>query len=102
MPEKSNSRGRKIKKPARPTPAAARTKPSPRQPEPAYHVTCPDMKVSISHTPPRGVKGARKFATFDEAKSAAIEALIAAIERAEQQLAALKHANDCQELESAP
>ena len=57
--------------------------------------------MAITQTSPQGAADARRFTTFDEAKSAAIEALIEAVERAEQQLVALKHANYCEELASA-
>ncbi|MBI3838960.1 MAG: hypothetical protein HY288_13645 [Planctomycetia bacterium] len=100
MPEKSKSPKPKIKKPAR-TAAVARRKFSPPQAKPAFYVTCAEIGTSIFQTQPRGLKDARQFATFNEAKSAAVEALIDAIERAEEQLAALKHANRYDELSSA-
>ena len=101
MSEKSNSPKRKPKKPPRSAPATARTRSSPPQPAPAFYMTFAEMNVAITQTSPRGAAGARRFATFDEAKSAAIEALIEAIERAEQRLVALKHANRWEELNAA-
>lgn len=101
MSEKSNSPKRNTKKPPRSAPAIARTKSSPPQPAPAFFVTFAEMNVTITQTAPRGAAEARQFATFDEAKSAAIEALIEAVERAERQLVALKHANHCKDLTSA-
>jgi hypothetical protein len=101
MPEKPNSPKRKTSKPAPRAPATPRTKSSPPRPAPVFYLTLPEMSVSITETSPRGSAGVRQFATFDEAKSAAIEGLIEAIERAERQLVALKHAKCCVELASA-
>jgi hypothetical protein len=98
MPEKSNSPKRKSSKPAPRAAATARTKSSPPQPAPVFYVTLPELSVFIAETSPRGAAGARQFASFDEAKSAAIEGLIEAIERAERQLVALKNAKRCEEL----
>jgi hypothetical protein len=102
MSEKSNSPKRKTKKPPRSAPAVARTKSSPSRPVPVFYMTFAEMSVAITKTSPRAAAGARQFATFDEAKSAAIEALIEAVERAERQLVVLKHANRCDELTSDP
>jgi hypothetical protein len=101
MSEKSNSPKRKTKKPPRSAPAITRRKSSPPQPARVFYMTVTEMNVAITQTSQRGALGARRFVAFDEAKSAAIEALIDAIERAEQQLVALKHANRWEDLTSA-
>jgi hypothetical protein len=102
MAQKPNPAGRKTKKSARPVPAAARAKSSPRQLKSAFYVTSSEMRLEVADTPPTGVKNPRQFATFDEAKSAAIDALVEAIERAERQLVVVKRANDCRGISSGP
>jgi hypothetical protein len=102
MPEKSNSPKRKTKKAVSPTPTVARkkspvkssAKSSVSPSAPVFYLNCPELTALLTDKPPQGQKGARQFATFDEAKSAAIDALVEAIEQGERQLSALKQASD--------
>lgn len=93
MPEKRNSPKKKAKAPAaRSLAGVASSKAKAPKRETAFYVSAPELSVIVSIQKPEGT--ASQFATFDEAKEAAIDALIQAIEDAEAQLLALKRAGD--------
>ena len=102
MPEKPKSSKKKVNSPASRAASVARgakVKPGARQV--AYYVTGSMPRVIVSDRKPAGSAEARRFATFEEARRAAIEALVAAIEDAEKQLLALKRAKHYDELGAA-
>ena len=63
-----------------------------------YFVAASGSLVVISDRKPRSGEPER-FDTFEEARQAAIDSLVAAIEEAERRLAALKRARDYDELQ---
>jgi hypothetical protein len=83
-PNKSNAR-----------PKAAKAK-TPRD-KPAFYVTL-SFAASISSKKPSDAIGSREFRSFDEARQAAIDELVAAIEAAEAQLLSLKRASQIEDL----
>jgi hypothetical protein len=102
MSEKRNAHKKKPKASAtRPAPRVASAKVKAVKNELAFYVTAPQLKTSISDQKPAGEAGAARFATFDEAKRAAIDALVQAIEEAEAQLEALKRSAGYDELRAA-
>jgi hypothetical protein len=91
MAEKRKPHKKKSKTSAtRPAPRVASAKVKAAKNERAFYVSAPQLKTSISDQKPAGEVGAARFATFDEAKRAAIDALVQAIEEAEARLEALK------------
>jgi len=87
MAKKSKVTPKKSKKPAGATVKKARAKAPPKRPS------------SRSSSKPGGNSRGGKFATFEEAKSAAIDSLIDSIEKAERRLSAVKRAGTLDELE---
>ena len=102
MPEKSNAKAKtsgkasvKKKAPSRTTATTVQTKSAKTAKSKGgdgYYVVFTELKVSISDQKP-AAPGARRFATFDEARHAALESIVAAIEDAEAQLVELKRAD---------
>jgi hypothetical protein len=83
-PAKSNSRSR-IAKPKAP------------QRKSTFYVS-PSRTATVSSDRPKDVPGSREFPSFAEARRAAIDELVAAIESAELQLLSLKRATRFEEL----
>jgi hypothetical protein len=80
-------------------PARAKAKASGRKS--TYYVTEPGLVVLVSDQKPKGAGRVRQCARFEEAKSAAVDGLVQAIEDAERQLVALKRAASYKELSAA-
>jgi hypothetical protein len=70
-------------------------------PKAVFYVSNPPAMVTITNQKPSDATPAKQFTAFDAAKSAAIDALIAAIENAEQELLALKRAASYDQLPKA-
>lgn len=87
MAKKRKTSAKKTKKSAPPKPAAARAKPAKR----------PKARRSGSNMGTTG-NARPHFATFEEAKSAALDTLIRSIEDAERRLSAAKRATTYEEL----
>ncbi len=60
--------------------------------EASYYLVTQALAVEVSNAKPPAGATAIEFATFDDARSAAIECLVEAIEAAESRLLALKRA----------
>jgi hypothetical protein len=71
------------------------------KPKAAFYVHASPRMVLVSDRKPAGAAGAQQFATFEEAKQAAIELLVLAIEEAEEQLLAIKRAERYDQLPGA-
>jgi hypothetical protein len=102
MPEKpnakvktSNKASTKKKAPAREATSTARVKSAKPKTADGYYVVYSELKVSISDQKP-ATSGARRFATYQQARQAALEAIVTAIEDAEAQLMELKRAENSQ------
>lgn len=67
----------------------------------AFYVHATPRTILVSDRKPRGAASAQQFATFEEAKQAAIEVLVLAIEEAEGQLLAIKRAERYDQLPGA-
>jgi hypothetical protein len=100
-PAPSSARQRtSTKAPARPS--AARRAPArlpaaqlaTADPSGGYYVSFASVRAAISTTRPKGNRASPSFDTFEQARSAAIDALVEAIEAAEADLLALKRARD--------
>jgi hypothetical protein len=93
------------KKPSRPAPRArsapARAKTKASVGKSIYYVTEPGLAVVVSNQKPKVPGRVRQCATFEEARSAAVDGLVQAIEGAERQLLALKRAASYQEYSAA-
>ena len=91
------------KKKAKPAPrvaAAKRSTPKATAQKPTFYVTASTVGILVDRQP-SGTDKTRKFATFDAARSAALDALIATIERAEHDLTQLKRAGSYEDLQAA-
>ena len=66
----------------------------------AYYVCPPDVRVTVSQQKPKSGNSS-SFATFEEARSAAIDALVEVIESAEQQLTKLKRSRSWEQLKAS-
>jgi hypothetical protein len=83
----------------KPRPPVARRNANHRAPQStALYVAVSPLNVAITRDKPTSGKPLGPCADFEQAKSAAIDALIAAIEDAERQLAACKRATTIDEL----
>lgn len=76
---------------ATPKQAAAKKTAPPKQ-RGAFYVSFASVGATISAAKPKGVKSPPAFDTFEQAKAAAIDALVDAIEAAEANLLVLKRA----------
>jgi hypothetical protein len=85
------------KKPAKRT-VRATNNAKPSAAKTVYYVSASASSVSISNHKPADVKSVKQFAAFETAKNAAIDALIASIEHAEEQLHAIKRAASYEQL----
>jgi hypothetical protein len=102
MPEKPNAPKKKAKPLAtRRAPKVASTKAKTSKRERTFYLTAPDLSVIVSDKKPETAARAPEFTTFDEAKRAAIDALVGAIEGAEARLLALKRAEGYEALRDA-
>jgi len=109
MPEKSKptkkkspaaaARSVKVASPAAPKPNARLKgeKDKTRQRKPTFYVTL-SCAATISSEKPKDAIGSREFPSFDEARQAAIDELLTAIETAEAQLLSLKRASHYEDL----
>lgn len=96
MSEKNNSPKKKTKKAAPPAAKETRVKAAAKRTS-AYYVSASVVEFSVSQLKPKAGE-ASSFATFEEARSAAIDELVEAIEAAEQQLTRLKRAHSLEQL----
>lgn len=80
--------------------AAGTNAPRPK-PKVAFYVQATPRAALISEQKPKGGASAGPFTTFAEAKQAAIDALVMAIEEAEEQLLAIKRAETFEQLPGA-
>ena len=96
MPEKTNSTKRTVKK--SPRAATTRSKISSKKATRTYFVAVPSFCAVLSDQNPEKAERAISYATFAEARSAAIDGLVETIEAAEQQLLALKRAETMNDL----
>jgi len=92
MNEKNNGSKKKARGLPRSTSTAGRGKRKSSLAKGAYFVSDVNLSALVSNQKPRGAALTRSFATFDEAKSAAVDSLLQAIEEAERQLLVLKRA----------
>lgn len=85
---------RKAAAPAKKTAANKQPSKKPSAPKQAgrFYVSFASVGATISTEKPKGAKSPPAFDTFEQAKAAAIDALVEAIETAETQLLALKRA----------
>jgi hypothetical protein len=98
-----NNRPKKTSRPAaRAASAPARAKTKASGSKTAYYVTEAASAVVVSDQKPKNAAQVRQYASFDEAKSAAVDGLVQAIEDAERQLVALKRAASYKELCAGP
>jgi len=99
MPEKNNPPKKKSKK-AVPAAAKATRPKAVTKPTSVFYVSSPEVQAAVSQQKPKSENGA-SFATFAEARSVAIDALIGAIETAEVQLTKLKRAHTWEQLKGS-
>jgi hypothetical protein len=110
MPEKSKTTKKKspavaarsVKAAARVTPNKSHARPKVAKAKmarrkPAFYVTW-SCSTTISNEKPKVAIGSREFRSFDEARQAAIDEIVAAIETAEAQLLSLKRASQYEDL----
>lgn len=83
--------------PAAPKKSPKRAAPQ-KKPEPAFFIIEASLRPLVVAAKPKGAKSPQSFATFGEAKVAAIESLVEAIEAAEAHLHALKRATSFDDL----
>lgn len=84
------------------SPAKSNSRPkvaTPKSPQrkPAFYVS-PSRTATVSTNKPKDASGSREFPSFAEARRAAIDELVAAIEAAELQLLSLKRATRFEQL----
>jgi hypothetical protein len=102
MPEKPHAPKKKTKPAAtRRPPKNARAKGKTSKRGRTFYVIGPDLGVIVSDKKPEAVDRAPEFGTFEDAKRAAVEALVHAIEGAESRLLALKRADGYDALREA-
>ena len=82
-------------------PATKRAKPKAAKSQPTYYVVATAVCCDVTDEKPPAGNQARGFATFDEARGAAVEALVELIEAAESHLHALKRATSLSECRAA-
>ncbi len=98
MPEKSSPPKKKAKKPVAAAAKQTRVKATAKRTS-AFYVCAPAVQAVISQQKP-SAGNASEFGTFEEARSVAIDALIEAIESAEQQLTKLKRSQTWDQLKA--
>jgi len=100
MNDKPKARKKKATSPAaRPTSQSARARVKRAAKEATFYVTLPpNSVVTVADKKPAGGGESKSFATFSEARAAAIDALLVAIEESERQLLMLKRARTYEEL----
>lgn len=102
MPEKSSDRKKKAK-PSTPgarakSSAPARSNATATADHGGLYVTATELSVLVLNQKQAGAKASGPFVGFEEAREAAVAALIEAIESAERRLVDLKHATDLDQL----
>lgn len=104
MPEKASDRKKKAKPP---TPRARAKSPAPALSttkeiavDGGVYVTATELSILVLDQKQAGAKASGPFSGFEEAREAAVVALVEAIESAERRLVALKHAADLDQLRS--
>lgn len=100
MASRSNGSKKKPAKPARRATAAR----SPKAPKPAaktgVYISVGDLTVALSSERPKGSQVSGPYVKLEDAKAAALDALVAAIEKAERQLARVRAATSLDALNS--
>ncbi len=92
----AKSNAKKKSKPS-PTPVKRpRAKAKPVKSEPGYYLIVESLAVELTNQKP-AAGAVREFATFEDARSAAMDSLVEAIEAAESRLLAIKRAKTLRE-----
>jgi hypothetical protein len=98
MPEKSKAVRKKPALTAPPKRAPDPKKVGKPAATPTYYLTISPAACTITTSKPRGEQKSQSFSRFEDARLAAIDALLANIEAAERRLIAIKRATSAEQL----
>jgi hypothetical protein len=101
MPTRSNATKKKNRSPIHKATARGSARPRTNSSKAGVYISLTGLELVVSSEKPKGTSARGPFSSVNEARSAALDELLAAIEAAERRLAALKRATTLEQLRAA-